>query len=227
MMLLMRKCCCFDLRSGCIVTAIIRLLSWIVVLTAAVYTCLHVFSPDDRGLFHYRVIINIEKNAYVLFLTILVSLIGLILEPLMIAGISQLNPVYVKSWLTMTAFCFLFSLMLALTFILHNVHIIRIGDNWFNDALCVMADVVFFFIPEYLLGPRLIPLLIAILILAHLLLPVFHGFSFLLVYSYYRLYINPSQEILAAERAGTTHSRATPVMFGDEDCKASAPIRTG
>ena len=61
-MLLLKKCCCFDLRTGCIVTAIVRLVSWVIVLTASVYTCLHVFSPDDRGMFHYRVIVNIEKN---------------------------------------------------------------------------------------------------------------------------------------------------------------------
>jgi len=226
MTLLIRKCCCLDLRTGCIVTAVVRLLSWIIVLTASVYTCLHVFSPDDKGLFHYRVIINIEKNAYVTFLAILASLVGLILEPLMIIGITQLNQVYIRSWFAMTAFSFLFSLMLALCFILHNAHILRIGDNWFTDALCVLADIVFFFIPEYLLGPRLIPLLIAILILAHLLLPVFHGFSFIVVYSYYRLYINPSQEIIAASRAGITHSSATPVTY-DEDYKASAPTRAG
>ena len=61
-MLLLRKCCCLDLRTGCIVTAIVRLCSWVIVLTASVYTCLHVFSADDKGLFHYRVILNIEKN---------------------------------------------------------------------------------------------------------------------------------------------------------------------
>jgi len=226
-MLLLRKCCCLDLRTGCIVTAIIRLCSWVVVLTASVYTCLHVFSADDKGLFHYRVILNIEKNAYVIFLAILVSLAGLVLEALMIAGITQLNPAYIKSWMVMTAFSFLFSLMLAMCFILHNAHVIRIGDNWFNDGLCVLADVVFFFIPDYLLGPRLVPLLIAILILAHLLLPVFHGFSFIIVYSYYRLYINPSQDVLAAARAGTTHSSATPPNYADDDYKASAPARAG
>ena len=153
----------------------------------------------------------------------MVSLTGLVMEPLMIAGISQLNPGYIKSWMAMTAFCFIFSLMLALCFILHNIHVIRIGDNWFNDALCVLADVVFFFIPEYLMGPRLIPLLILILIIAHLMLPVFHGFSFILVYSYYRLYVNPSQEVIAAARAGTTHNSATPINYGDEDYKATAP----
>ena len=133
------------------------------------------------------------------------------------AGITQLNPGYVRAWFVMTAFSFLFSLMLALCFILHNTHILRIGDNWFTDALCVLADVVFFFIPDSLLGPRLIHLLTAMLILAHLLLPVFHGFSFIVVYSYFRLCINPSQEVIAAARAGTTHSSAPPVNYNDDD----------
>lgn len=145
----------------------------------------------------------------------------------MIAGIVQLNHGYIRSWFAMGIFTFVTSLMLALCFILHNVHIIRIGDNWFTDAMCVLADVVFFFIPEYLLGPRLIPLLIAILILAHLLLPVFHGFSLVIVYSYYRLYINPSQEMIVAARQGTTHSSATPVNYDDDQYKASAPARAG
>lgn len=61
-MLLMRKCCCLDLRTGCITVAFFRLLLWVVVLSAAVYTCLHVFSADDKGLFHYRARINIEEN---------------------------------------------------------------------------------------------------------------------------------------------------------------------
>lgn len=42
--------------------AFFRLLLWVVVLSAAVYTCLHVFSADDKGLFHYRARINIEEN---------------------------------------------------------------------------------------------------------------------------------------------------------------------
>jgi hypothetical protein len=164
--------------------------------------------------------LNLQKilyiSAYVIFLAIIVSLIGVIVEPVMISGITQLNPAYVRAWFVMTVFCFLFSVVLAMCFILHNASLIRIGDNWFNDALCVLADVVFFFIPEYLLGPRLIPLLIVILILAHILLPVFHGCSFMVVYSYYRLAICPSAEALAAARAGNTHSSA-PIVHYDEE----------
>ena len=62
MHLLLQKCCCFDLRTGCVVTGIVRLASWVIVLTASVYTCLHVFSPDDKGMFPYRAVINIENN---------------------------------------------------------------------------------------------------------------------------------------------------------------------
>ena len=158
-----------------------------------------------------QITILFSFSAYVLFLAILASLIGLVLEPLMISGITTLNPAYIRAWMCMTVFSWLCSMVIALCFILHNAHVIRIGDNWFNDALCVIADVVFFFIPEYLLGPRLIPVLVFILIVAHLLLPVFHGYSFLVVYSYYRLYVNPSQEVLAAARAGNTHSSAPPL----------------
>ena len=76
-MLLMQRCCCFDLRTGCIVMAIVRLITWVIILTASVYTCLHVFSPDDKGLFHYKVIINIEKNGKVHISTIECKVRGL------------------------------------------------------------------------------------------------------------------------------------------------------
>ena len=74
-MLQMRRCCCFDLRNGCIVTAIARLVHWVVILTASVYTCLHVFGPSE-GLFHYRVIINIEKNGMIIIMQYVLTLIA-------------------------------------------------------------------------------------------------------------------------------------------------------
>ena len=60
------------------------------------------------------------------------------------------------------------------------------SSNWFSDALCVLADLVFFYVPMYMLGPRLEPILTALLILAHMVLPIVHGAAFYVVYSYYK-----------------------------------------
>jgi hypothetical protein len=68
-------------------------------------------------------------SAYVVFLAILVSLAGIVIEPLMIAGVTQLHYGYIKSWIGLTAFSFIFSLMLAVCFILNNAHILRIGKK--------------------------------------------------------------------------------------------------
>ena len=38
----------------------------------------------------------------------------------------------------------------------------------------------------YMLGPRLEPILTALLILAHMVLPIVHGAAFYVVYSYYK-----------------------------------------
>ena len=70
-----------------------------------------------------------------------------------------------------------------------NLGIIKVGEGWFSDAMCVLADIVFYFVPEYLLGPRLVPMLITLLILAHMALPVFHAFSYYIVYSFFKVHI--------------------------------------
>ena len=43
-------------------TALFRILHWVVILSASAFTVIHVFSPDDKGLFHYRARMNIEQN---------------------------------------------------------------------------------------------------------------------------------------------------------------------
>lgn len=70
-----------------------------------------------------------------------------------------------------------------------NLGIFKVGQGWFSDAMCVLADIVFYFVPEYLLGPRLVPMLITLLILAHMALPVFHAFSYYIVYSFFKVHI--------------------------------------
>merc|ERR1712038_103302 len=54
------------------------------------------------------------------------------------------------------------------------------------NAMCALADIVFFFVPDYFLGPRLQPVLVALLIIAHFSLPILHALSFYVVYSFYK-----------------------------------------
>ena len=68
-------------------------------------------------------------SAYVVFLAILVSLAGIVIEPLMITGVTQLHYGYIKAWLGLTAFSFIFSLVLCICFILNNAHVLRIGKK--------------------------------------------------------------------------------------------------
>ena len=52
--------------------------------------------------------------------------------------------------------------------------------------MCVLIHVVFAFVPEYLLGPRLTPVFIAVMLIVHVMLPVMHAYSFLVVRSHIR-----------------------------------------
>jgi hypothetical protein len=45
----------------------------------------------------------------------------------------------------------------------------RVGEDWFSNAMSVPTDIVFYFVPEYTFGPRLIPVLIGLLILGSIL----------------------------------------------------------
>ncbi len=50
-----------------------------------------------------------------------------------------------------------------------------------QDAFCTLFYTEYFFIPEYLIGPRLQPLLTGCIILVHLILPCMHLYSILVV----------------------------------------------
>ena len=105
----------------------------------------------------------------------------------MIVGVLRTNKAgFIRAWFWLTGFTIVSSVLLAASFLSHNFGSIAPGANWFEDALCSLADIVFFFIPDYFLGPRLEPILRAMLIIAHFLLPIFHGLSFYVVYSFYK-----------------------------------------
>ena len=120
-------------------------------------------------------------------MVVLVSLIGIIVEPLLITGVLRpKSEGYIRVWFWLAGFTVTFSFLLAISFLLHNLGTFYIGDNWFMNAMCALADIVFFFVPEYFFGPRFEPVLMALFIIAHFSLPILHALSFYVVYSFYR-----------------------------------------
>lgn len=189
---MLKKCCfCFNLYHGCLLLGLFRLAHWVIILTATIYITVQIYAPDS-GLLHYRAKSDIEANAHILFLIFIVSIIGVILESVLVHGIHKRKYKYFKIWYAYTFLTFVLSIVLAFNFVLGILEIPsrpETGKNFIQDALCVLIHVVFFFIPEYLLGPRLTPVFIAIMILVHLFLPVLHGYSIYAVYSYLHSYI--------------------------------------
>jgi len=119
---------------------------------------------------------------------IIVSLAGIILESmLMVGALKPGNFGYIRAWFWLGGFTVVFSFLLALSFLMHALDFIYIGENWFFNALCVLADLVFFFVPEYFWGPRLQPVLVALLIVTEFALPILHALSVYVVYSFYKM----------------------------------------
>ena len=59
---MLRKCCCFDLRTGSVLIAAVRLISWLLIFTAGAYLTLHLFVLNHRGMVSYTVMVNLEQN---------------------------------------------------------------------------------------------------------------------------------------------------------------------
>ena len=57
------KCCfCFDLRTGCVLVAAFRLITWLLIFIAGSYVCWHLFILRHRGMVHYKVMMNLDEN---------------------------------------------------------------------------------------------------------------------------------------------------------------------
>jgi len=185
---MLKRCCCFDLRTGSVLIGAVRLMSWLIILTGISYVVWELFILRNSGMIHFKTMENLEQNVYVLVLVMVLSLIGVILESLMIVAVLQpkRGGGYIRAWFWLSGFAIFASVSLAIFFLLHNIGTIRPRGNILENALCSLADVVFFFIPEFLLGPRLEPVLRAMLIIAHFSLPILHALSFYVVYSFYK-----------------------------------------
>ena len=59
---MLTRCCCFDLRTGSAFIGALRLISWLLILTAGSYVCWQLFILGHRGMVHYTVMINLEEN---------------------------------------------------------------------------------------------------------------------------------------------------------------------
>jgi hypothetical protein len=101
--------------------------------------------------------------------------------------------------------------------------IIRAGDGWFSDAMCVLADIVFYFVPDYLLGPRLVPMLITLLILAHMALPLFHAGSYYFVYAFFKAEFCSSERATPGEPTAPTLSNGGAPTPENRDTLAAKP----
>jgi len=216
---MLKRCCCFNLRMGSIWIAAIRLISWLFILTGSTYLCWQLFIMGHRGMVQYTVMVNLEENVYVLALIILLSLLGVILEVLLVIGVLQAHRGgYIRAWFWLTGFSVFASILMAISFLIYNIGSISSGANWFEDALCSLAHIVFFFIPEFFLGPRQEPVLRAMLIIAHFLVPILHGLSFYVVYSFYkcrhRYHRNQHSESAAGGHHGYASAPSNPDSNG-------------
>ena len=154
-----------------------------------------------------------------LALIILLSLLGVILEVLLVIGVLQAHRGgYIRAWFWLTGFSVFASILMAISFLIYNIGSISSGANWFEDALCSLAHIVFFFIPEFFLGPRQEPVLRAMLIIAHFLVPILHGLSFYVVYSFYkcrhRYHRNQHSESAAGGHHGYASAPSNPDSNG-------------
>ncbi len=112
------------------------------------------------------------------------SVLGLFVECILLHALIKKKFDNLRYWYVMTTLCFLLSIVLAVNFILGLLEIPyrpETGNSWIQDAFCTLFYTEYFFIPEYLIGPRLTPVLTACIILVHLFLPVFHCYAIFVI----------------------------------------------
>ena len=120
------------------------------------------------------------------------SLLGILLECMLLHGLWKRKYKYFKLWYAYTFLAFAFSILLALNFLMGILEIPSrpsTGKNFVMDGLCVLFQIVFYLLPSHLGGPRLEPVMVAVVILVHIALPFFHFYSGYVVYSYLHTYI--------------------------------------
>lgn len=137
----------------------------------------------------------------------MVAIIGLVLETVLLQGLVKNKFRYFRLWYIFTIFSTIASIVLMINFILCILEIPgrpSVGKNLFFDALCVLYYIVIYFVPDYILGPRLTPVLMSIMILVHIFLPIFHGYSFYVVYSYLNSPLELYNRVMRAEGNGAS-----------------------
>ena len=61
-MKLLRKCMCFDLRTGSALVGLLRFIHWIILLSCVTYVWSQLFLLENGGILHLKARTNIENN---------------------------------------------------------------------------------------------------------------------------------------------------------------------
>ena len=59
---MLKRCCCFDLRTGSVLIGAVRLLSWLIILTGISYVVWELFILRNSGMIHFKTMENLEQN---------------------------------------------------------------------------------------------------------------------------------------------------------------------
>ena len=59
---MLKRCCCFDLRTGSVLIGALRLISWLVILIGVTYVVWQLFVLGHRGMVPFTVMQNLEEN---------------------------------------------------------------------------------------------------------------------------------------------------------------------
>ena len=59
---MLKRCCCFDLRTGSVLIGAVRLMSWLIILTGISYVVWELFILRNSGMIHFKTMENLEQN---------------------------------------------------------------------------------------------------------------------------------------------------------------------
>ena len=162
-----------------------RLIHWALVLISSAYVAVEVFSIDYELMDNSRSKIQIEQNSYLLFIMMLVAVLGISAECVLLYSLVKGQSDRVGVWYAYTLSSFVLSIVLAVNFILGVLEVTyAYGDNLVADAACALVSIATFLVPETFWGPRLYTVMMAMLLIIHLALPIYHVYGYCVVKSY-------------------------------------------
>jgi hypothetical protein len=63
---MLKRCCCFDLRTGSVWIGALRWFSWLFILLGSTYLCWQLFVLGHRGMVPFTVMQNLEDNGKII-----------------------------------------------------------------------------------------------------------------------------------------------------------------